>query len=80
MRLSTKLTKTAEREAVRRGLTSRLEGLVLDAWVARGDQVELETADGSAVFVVHARRIRVAADAATELVVTLDYPLGPGGR
>ncbi len=74
------LTATARRHAAEAGLLDRLERLQLQAWVGRGDLIELRTGMQRDTFVVRARRVLVAEDGDQTLVFELDYPPRPPPR
>lgn len=75
MKSIVELTATARRHAEAKGLLEALSKLGLDNSLMRGDIVELATATGIETFIVHARRLRIAADGSQQLVFELDYPV-----
>lgn len=69
------LTATARRHAEAKGLLTKIDAVVPDPSLARGDIVEFATATGFDAFMVHARRLRIAADGSQQLVFELDFPV-----
>ncbi|WP_048648351.1 hypothetical protein [Nitratireductor soli] len=80
MKTVIELTASARRKADTAGLGDRLAALAIGQWARKGDFVELAGAGEPVIFIIRARRIRVAADGGQTLVFELDHPPRPALR